>query len=64
MRVKDPNDRRVVRIHLLEEGGRIIEEVIKKRQAYLQEVLRNYSVEEVIALKNNLTRLHQDMREE
>ncbi|MDE3839821.1 MarR family transcriptional regulator [Bacillus methanolicus] len=64
MRVKDPNDRRVVRIHLLEEGGRIIEEVIKKRQAYLQEVLKNYSVEEVIALKNNLIRLHQDMREE
>nr|WP_034645433.1 MarR family transcriptional regulator [Bacillus methanolicus] len=64
IRVKDPNDRRVVRIHLLEEGGRIIEEVIKKRQAYLQEVLKNYSDEEVIALKNNLIRLHQDMREE
>ncbi|MBE3571164.1 MAG: MarR family transcriptional regulator [Bacillales bacterium] len=63
-RVRDPNDRRVVRIHLLEEGGRIIEEVIKKRQAYLQEVLKNFSVEEVIALKNNLMRLHQDMREE
>lgn len=30
MRVKDPKDRRVVRIHLLEEGERIIEEVIKK----------------------------------
>jgi MarR family transcriptional regulator, organic hydroperoxide resistance regulator len=63
-RVRDPNDRRVVRIHLLEEGGRIIEEVIKKRQEYLQEVLKNFSVEEVIALKNNLMKLHQDMREE
>ncbi|MDF1506931.1 MarR family transcriptional regulator [Robertmurraya sp. DFI.2.37] len=62
-RVKDPNDRRVVRIHLLEEGERIIDEVIKKRQAYLQEVLRNFSAEEVIALKDNLMRLHQDMRE-
>ncbi|WP_026073437.1 MarR family winged helix-turn-helix transcriptional regulator [Robertmurraya massiliosenegalensis] len=62
-RVKDPNDRRVVRIHLLEEGERIIDEVIKKRQVYLQEVLRNFSDEEVITLKDNLMRLHQDMRE-
>jgi MarR family transcriptional regulator, organic hydroperoxide resistance regulator len=64
MRVKDLNDRRVVRIHLLEEGGRIIEEVIKKRQAYLKEVLKDFSVEEVIDLKNNLMKLHQDMRKE
>lgn len=63
-RVKDPNDRRVVRIHLLEEGERIIDEVIKKRQAYLQEVLKNYSHHEIVQLKNNLMRLHQDMREE
>lgn len=62
-RVKDPNDRRVVRIHLLQEGERIIEEVIQKRQEYLQEVLRNFSEEEVITLKDNLMRLHQDMRE-
>lgn len=62
-RVKDPNDRRVVRIHLLAEGERIIDEVIKKRQAYLQEVLRNFSEEDIISLKDNLMRLHQDMRE-
>lgn len=62
-RLKDPNDRRVVRIHLLEEGERIIDEVIKKRQAYLKEVLKNFSEEEVIKLKDNLMRLHQDMRE-
>src|SRR3954471_22291645 len=36
-RIKDQSDRRVVRIHLLEEGKRIIDEVIKKRQAYLDE---------------------------
>lgn len=64
MRVKDPNDRRVVRIHLLEEGERIIDEVIKKRQVYLQEVLVNFSTEEVILLKNNLMKLHQEMKEE
>lgn len=63
-RVKDPNDRRVVRIHLLEEGERIIDECIKKRQLYLNEVLVNFTDQEVQLLKNNLTRLHQDMRKE
>lgn len=63
-RVKDPNDRRVVRIHLLEEGERIIEEVIKKRQEYLKEVLKNSSHNEVLFLKDNLMKLHHDMRGE
>ncbi|MHC0037437.1 MarR family winged helix-turn-helix transcriptional regulator [Pseudoneobacillus sp. C159] len=62
MRVKDPNDRRVVRIHLLEEGERIIEEVIDKRQAYLQGVLKDFSSEEVEALRGSLLKLHQEMR--
>lgn len=64
MRVKDSSDRRVVRIHLLEEGERIIDEVIKKRQEYLKEVLKNSSDEEVSFLKNSLVNLHQGMREE
>lgn len=62
VRVKDPNDRRVVRIHLLEEGERIIEEVIRKRQIYLEEVLKNFSEEEIVFFQNNLTKLHQEMR--
>jgi len=61
-RVKDPTDRRVVRIHLLDEGKRIIDEVIKKRQVYLEEVLINFSMEEVKLLQSNLTKLHQEMR--
>ncbi|GLB58420.1 MarR family winged helix-turn-helix transcriptional regulator [Cytobacillus sp. NCCP-133] len=63
-RVKDPNDRRVVRIHLLEEGERIIEEVIRKRQEYLKEVLKDFSHDEVLFLKDNLMKLHHDMRVE
>lgn len=62
-RVKDPNDRRVVRIHMLEEGKRLIDEVIKKRQGYLQEVLNEYSTEDIEELKKNFMRLHQVMRE-
>ncbi|MCA1031962.1 MarR family transcriptional regulator [Bacillus timonensis] len=64
LRVKDPNDRRVVRIHLLEEGERIIDEVIKKRQGYLNEVLVNFSQEEILLLDKNLSKLHQDMKAE
>ncbi|MFT4415081.1 MarR family winged helix-turn-helix transcriptional regulator [Fredinandcohnia humi] len=64
MRVKDPKDRRVVRIHLLEEGERIIEEVIKKRQDYLHEIMENFTNEEVINLEKNLKKLHQEMRVE
>lgn len=63
-RVKDPNDRRVVRIHLLDEGARIIDECIQKRQLYLNEVLINFSSEEVQLLEKHLTKLHQDMRGE
>ncbi|KLV24464.1 MarR family transcriptional regulator [Niallia circulans] len=62
-RVKDPNDRRVVRIHMLEEGKRLIDEVIKKRQGYLQEVLNEYSTKDIEELKKNFMRLHQVMRE-
>jgi DNA-binding MarR family transcriptional regulator len=62
IRVKDPSDRRVVRIHLLEEGERIIDEVIKKRQRYLEEVLKNFSTEEIQFFQNNLMKLHQEMR--
>jgi DNA-binding MarR family transcriptional regulator len=62
-RLKDTNDRRVVRIHLLEKGEQIIEEVIKKRQIYLQNVLKDFSSEEVHILRENIKRLHQDMQE-
>ncbi|CAH0346300.1 MarR family transcriptional regulator [Bacillus sp. CECT 9360] len=64
MRVKDEKDRRVVRIHLLEEGGRIIDEVIKQRQHYLSDVLSNFSDTEIASLNENLAKLHQEMREE
>ena len=62
-RVKDPSDRRVVRIHLLEEGKRIIDEVIKKRQAYLEEVLKNFSMDEILLLQSNMSKMHHEMRE-
>lgn len=64
IRVKDSKDRRVVRIHLLSEGERIIEDVIKKRQQYLQDLLKNFTEEEIDILEKSLSKLHQEMREE
>jgi DNA-binding MarR family transcriptional regulator len=63
VRVKDENDRRVVRIHLLDEGARIIEEVIKKRQGYLAEILSAFTTEEIIVFEKLLGKLHQEMKE-
>ncbi len=64
VRVKDPHDRRVVRIHLLDKGKQMIDEVIQKRQGYLQDILFNFSSDEVLHLKDSLMKLHQEMREE
>jgi DNA-binding MarR family transcriptional regulator len=63
-RVKDKHDRRVVRIHLLEKGERIIEEVIAKRQHDLAQMLQNFSEEEIAFLKKCLRKLHQEMKKE
>ena len=61
-RVRDEQDRRVVRIHLLEEGARIIEEVIDKRQQYLEDVLQKFDQVEVANLSILLEKLHQEMK--
>ncbi|RST76258.1 MarR family transcriptional regulator [Siminovitchia acidinfaciens] len=63
-RVKDPKDRRVVRIHLLNKGEIIINEVIKKRQEYLHAVLNDFSEQEVMILKDSLAKLHREMKKE
>ncbi|MFB5662917.1 MarR family winged helix-turn-helix transcriptional regulator [Alteribacillus sp. HJP-4] len=63
-RVKDQKDRRVVRIHLLEKGERIIKEVIEKRQNYLQEILEDFSSQQVEALDNSIDLLHRLMTSE
>lgn len=41
-RVRDGNDRHIVRIYLLEEGVRIANEVIQKRRAYLGGIVRRF----------------------
>ncbi|KAF0994252.1 MULTISPECIES: MarR family winged helix-turn-helix transcriptional regulator [Geobacillus] len=63
-RVRDEHDRRVVRIHLLEKGERIIEEVIEKRQRDLANVLESFSDEEIVVFERCLRKLHQEMTKE
>lgn len=64
LRVRDEQDRRVVRIHLLKEGERVIEEVIQKRQAYLQEILVDFEAPDVKHLSMLLQKLHVEMKED
>lgn len=61
-RVRDEQDRRVVRIHLLKEGERIIEEVIDKRQQYLKDVLKQFDQDEAQTLSTLLAKLHLEMK--
>ncbi|SEA51646.1 DNA-binding transcriptional regulator, MarR family [Thalassobacillus cyri] len=62
-RIRDPKDRRVVRIHVLAKGTAIIHEVIEKRQAYLEGVLKNVPAEQVETLNQLLHMLHDQMLE-
>ncbi|QPQ29728.1 MarR family winged helix-turn-helix transcriptional regulator [Lysinibacillus sp. JNUCC 51] len=63
-RVRDENDRRVVVVHLLEKGERIIQEVIEKRQQYLQEKLVGFNEQEVAQLSSYLEKLHVHMKQD
>lgn len=57
-RVKDAQDRRVVQIHILPLGETIIQEVIEKRQQYLQQLLIQFDAAEEQELLRLLTKLH------
>ncbi|QKG84056.1 winged helix-turn-helix transcriptional regulator [Kroppenstedtia pulmonis] len=60
-RVRDTRDRRVVRIHLLDKGVALIQDVMKARQAYLSEVMSHFSEDEIKEILKHLSLLHQEM---
>ena len=60
-RVRDKQDRRVVRIHLKEKGREIIKEVLSARRNYLASVLEHFSEKEVKDLARILGLLHNEM---
>ncbi|QDI91075.1 MarR family transcriptional regulator [Salicibibacter halophilus] len=63
-RVKDQQDRRVVRVHILDRGKDIIREVIQKRQDYLSDILAHVSVVEIDQLQQTLASLHAQMEKD
>jgi MarR family transcriptional regulator, organic hydroperoxide resistance regulator len=63
-RVRNDQDRRVVRIHLLSEGERVIEEVIDKRRHYLNTVLADFDEKQVKDFSELLSKLHQEMKKD
>lgn len=60
-RTKDSADRRVVRIHVLNKGETIVQEVIKERQKYLGAILDNFTDEEKTSLIELLNLLQEQM---
>jgi len=63
-RVRNDQDRRVVRIHLLSEGERVIEEVIDKRRHYLNSVLVDFDEQQVKVFSDLLSKLHKEMKKD
>ena len=61
-RTRDTKDRRVVRIHLLPVGKKVIREVIEKRQAYLSQVLNDVPGNKVDMLDDVLELLLEKMQ--
>lgn len=62
-RVRDSNDKRVVRVSVLNKGKEIIMEVIDKRQKYLGEVFEGFSNQEAKNLNDLLNVLLTKMNE-
>ncbi|MCS1351482.1 MarR family winged helix-turn-helix transcriptional regulator [Mechercharimyces sp. CAU 1602] len=61
-RVRDSRDRRVVRIHLLDEGSKIIKEVMEARRGYLAEILSHLDKTEIDQIRKSLTILNEEMK--
>jgi DNA-binding MarR family transcriptional regulator len=57
-RVRDEDDRRVVRLQVREKGRRVLEEVMRARRAYLASVLSALSVAECDQLRDSLKQIH------
>lgn len=60
-RTRDNKDRRVVTIHLLAEGRKIIEDVLDRRSDYLEIVLSEMDEKQVNEITNSLALLYNAM---
>lgn len=63
-RVRNSSDRRVVQIHLLDKGREIIDEVIRHRQIYLNDIISHFTPEKVKVIHESLNLLFQEMEKD
>lgn len=61
-RVRDSNDRRVVRLQILPKGEKLVDEVIARRKQYLAGILVEVNDEDRIHLMDSLKRLDDIMK--
>lgn len=60
-RVRDEDDRRVVRLQVRDKGRRVLEEVMRARRAYLASVLKAQSEDDCNRLRDSLRQIHELM---
>lgn len=63
-RVRDTNDRRVIRLKVLDKGTRVIDEVLEVRREYLSNILSELNVSEKERLIHSLEQLNYLMTRE
>ncbi|NLW17772.1 MAG: MarR family transcriptional regulator [Firmicutes bacterium] len=61
-RIRDTNDRRVIRLQILEKGYQMVEEVLAARKRYLSEALKDVPQEDIQAMIKSMTQLDQLLR--
>lgn len=63
-RVRDENDRRVVRLHMTDKGKQMILEVLESRKRYLDNLLTHVDQEDQEKLVNSLSKIYDLMKDE
>lgn len=63
-RVRDKNDRRVIRLKVLEKGFSMVGEVLAARKRYLSEALRDIAPEDIESMIKSLDQLEQALRQQ
>ncbi|GGH83688.1 DNA-binding MarR family transcriptional regulator [Pullulanibacillus pueri] len=63
-RVRDENDKRLVRIYLLPKGEESIKAVIRKRQEYLNTKFADFTEEEIAQFQDGLNKLYTEIRKD
>ncbi|MPN16773.1 hypothetical protein SDC9_164119 [bioreactor metagenome] len=61
-RIRDNNDRRVVRLQILDKGEKLVDEVIARRKQYLAGILVEVNEEDRMHLLESLKRLDEIMK--